>query len=308
MGFGKRSNETDDAFPFMRKDDADDFRELVARVVTDAGVPVHARGDHLIGEDGTQYPLWALAKRCSEAPGGERDWRLVIVDHMEILLTPPQRASDLTEGELFARLHTRLISRDALPDDAQELGPCQRELTEDLRELLVVDLPDSVLALDEADVAGRDIGALWERARINNARATVDSRLDVPVYEDLVFTAALSDSFFFASRVAELGTVLAELYGDRDYPYGVVVSVPHRHQVMVHPLEDPRSVHAMPHFAEIALHESDLQPGSISPLLYWWYGQALRVVSRLDDEANVHILPDSTFSAALRELQRRPRR
>jgi hypothetical protein len=305
MAFGRASHEKDEAFPFMWKDDADAFRKLVARVVSDAGVPVHARDDHLVGEDGTQYPLWALAKRCWEDPGGEREWRPVIVDHLEILLTPPQRAADLTEDELLARVHTRLISRSALPDDARELGPCQREFTEDLRELLVVDMPHSVLALDEADVAGRDIGLLWERARANNAQATIDSQLEVPVYEDLVFTAAVSDSFFFASRVVDLGSLLAELYGERDYPYGVLVSVPHRHQVMVHPLEDPESGEAMRHFGEIALHESDLHPGSISPLLYWWYGQELRVVSRLDDEANVHLLTEGRFGAALRELRRR---
>lgn len=74
---------------------------------------------------------------------------------------------------------------------------------------------------------------------------------------------------------------------------------------MVYPLGSALTEDALRGFGEIALHESDLKPGSISPLLYWWDGYSSVAVSRLDDYANVHILTEGRFGAVLRELRRR---
>lgn len=81
---------------------------------------------------------------------------------------------------------------------------CWREFTSDLCELLVVDLPDTVVAMGEEDVVGREVGGLWERARLNNSQAAIETRLELPTHGDLAFTAAMGDSFFFASRAADL--------------------------------------------------------------------------------------------------------
>ena len=108
----------------------------------------------------------------------------------------------------------------------------------------------------------------------------VDEFVTVTGEGEVSFQVALGQSVYLASKVLILRDVLRRQYGERDYPYGVLVCAPFHQQLAFHPIDGPNVVHAvrsMTGFAAIGFNDS---AGPVSPYLYWWTEDRLVQVSK----------------------------
>src|SRR5690606_9491757 len=96
-----------------------------------------------------------------------------------------------------------------------------------------------------SEIKGRNVEELWTRARANTASASIDERDTFDVGNGTVLTLVTGVSPFLSSRAADVDALLRAVFGERAYPYGVLLGLPNRHQVVLHPLDDARSIEAL---------------------------------------------------------------
>jgi hypothetical protein len=96
------------------------------------------------------------------------------------------------------------------------------------------------------------------------------------------------ESFFTATHV-----LWAEELAGPPSPHGALVTVPNRHTLLVHPIEDLRVMSATNHMLELTRRMHAEGPGSISDGLFWLRDGALtRLPHRVEDSRLVFSPPD----------------
>ncbi|PFG38272.1 hypothetical protein ATJ97_0745 [Georgenia soli] len=291
--FGRRREErTDDApdsaLPFLTATDAAEIRRLTQQAFAAAGIDAVIHEDHLAGTDGHKYGLWNVAASCHNAPGGRREWPAVVERHVRALLAPTAGTADLPDEEVRARTFLRLYGAGALPADPTSLS-YTRPVADDLVEALALDFPDSVVTLTDGDVARFDPEELRRAGLENLLREPVDEieSIDLPAGGSI--QVVYGESVYTASRILAMRDLLMRVYGEREYPNGVLVTVAHRHQIGLHPLDGPEALPVINALAGFAKNGFDDAPGGISPHLYWWHGGAFERISRVSDDGAIGI-------------------
>lgn len=294
----------DPEFDFFTEEQGARFRRLAQEGFASAGVEVVPHAQHLEAADGQQYGLFNLAATCHQAPGGEREWPGLVRDHVTRLLRGMQRdrVEDMSADEILSKVFLRLMGTTTLPPEWRDWCSYARPLGGDLVEVLAVDLPDTVSILRDQDV--RRVGAEPLRA------AALENLLADPVESHQVIQGAGSasihvvegESVFTASKLLVLDDLLRRTVGERELPHGVLVSVPIRHLVAFHPIEDFRALGAVEALARLTASLFGDSPGGVSPSLYWWKDSELTQLSTLTDRGELEIQIGDEFTAVLEEL------
>lgn len=162
------------------------------------------------------------------------------------------------------RLKARLVDRGLL--EAAEAPLVSRQVADDLWVALAVDLPTRIAYVSRDHAAAWDAGEdeLFD-AGYAHARTEPGLELSVRQLEAGVdIWALLGDSFFTATHALWL-----EPPGGAEGPHGSLVTVPHRHAVLLHPIRDLSVLGAAAHLAMLTGGMYREGPGSISPSLYW---------------------------------------
>jgi hypothetical protein len=303
--FGRKqaaSAAMDEHLSFMSESEAAEFRALLSKSFAAEGVPVEVLVDHALAADGRQFGLWNIAAMCHGSERGRADWEGLVAAHVQTLLNPPPAVADMTDEELLERVHSRLYDAQMLAQGGTRLSQYGREVAEGVIELLVADFPETVVTLWTQDVAARDADALWAAGRGHTLKAPVEAKGELEARDGAKIVVAMGESFYLASRIVDMPSLLVEVFGERRYPHGVVVGAPHRHQVVLHPLDDMRSVHAIGVAAHFTATGYSDAPGGVSPLLYWWNGDGFQTVSRIDSDGAVGIHAEGAFLDAVNAL------
>jgi hypothetical protein len=294
----------DDVLAFFTIAEGARFRGYVVEEFAQQGLTVVAEPGQVRTADGLAFGLYDLAAKCHAVGRRSRLWRTVIGEHIEVALRAaakphPVQSADQAELEVHARL--RLW-------DATRMDPVERarygyatEIAPRVVELLVYDDEDSVLPLSDG---------LLERFDIRAVRAAaLHNLLLEPVDEHDLLTEGLrgpgdgtrlhvlfGQSYYVASKALVMRHVLSTLFGDRDYPHGVLVAVPGRHLMYLHPVESPSVVPSLNTMAYLARQRYRDEPGALSPEVYWWNGTDLTPVTA---DGAVQVPSDGDFRAAL---------
>jgi len=305
--FGRKKTASatmDEHLTFMTEAEAAEIRALLSQAFAAEGLPAEVLVDHVLAANGRQFGLWNIAAACHAAEGGRADWDGLIAGHVHTVLNLPPATADLSDAELLERVHSRLYDAPMLEQSGASAGEYGRAIAEHIIELLVADFPDTITTLGPADVAARDIDALWAHGRAHTMAAPVEEKGELEARDGAKVIVAMGESFYLASRIVDMPSLLLEVFGERDYPHGVVVGVPHRHQVVLHPMDDLRSVYAAGVAAHFTATGYSDAPGGISPLLYWWGGDGFQTVSRIGDDGTVGIQAEGAFLDAVNALTR----
>jgi len=303
--FGRKqqaSRAMDEHLTFMTQSEAADLRAALDRAFAAEGLPVEVLSDHALAADGRHFGLWNVAAACHSAEGGRTDWDGLIAGHVHTLLNPAPDVADLTDAELLERVHSRLYDAPMLAQGGTAGTEYGREVAGGIVELLVADFPESIAPLGSVDVASRDIDALWAASRAHTLAAPVEACGEIEAGDGAKITVAMGESFYLASRIVDMSSLLLDVFGARDYPHGVVVGVPHRHQVALHPVDDARSLNAIGAAAQFTATGYADSPGGVSPLLYWWNGDGFQTVSQLGDGGTVGIVAEGAFADVMNAL------
>jgi hypothetical protein len=312
MGLFRRSRSADDdsaapdeTFEFLTRRQAARVRELAQQGYAELGVETVIGPDHLVGADGTVYGLANLMAACLNADRGERSWPALVRRHCHSLVQAMADTVDATElpvEEVLERVYLRVVGVSTLPDEWRDRYRYGRLITDELVELLFLDSPQSLRSLrqEEVDAFGADV--LRQAGLENLLREPVDAVESFDCGEGAVASVVLGGSVYTASRILALPDLLRRVYGERSYPDGVVVGVPFRHQVVLHPVDSRAVVPAIQRMADFVHAGFADGVGSVSPYLFWWWGGQLRQLTFPGEDGGLLVRCDEDLTAVLNRL------
>lgn len=286
--FSRRSAAPDPALPFLSVDEAATVRRLMVEEFARAGLTGEAFADHVRTDDGRVWGLWNVAATC-HAEGAQRGWPEVVHRHVESLLTPAPSPEDLTADEVLAAAVLRVYGDESISPESRAEMTYARELAPGLLEGLVLDSPTMVTVLLDPTVARVGVDRL-RAAGLEHLLTEPAGDVDrITSRAGAVLTVLEGESVFTASRVLVMPDTLRRMFGQREYPDGVLVAVPDRHHLWAHPVDDTSVVPALQSLAGLAAQTYATAVGGVSPSVYWWRDGALTRVSALDPEGGVAV-------------------
>ncbi len=224
---------------------------------------------HIALEDAGDAPnvvgLATLAQICRARP---RDaWAAAIRHQFDVAF---ETKLDRTPGELAKDW---LLARDAvklrlhLANSLPKVPLVTWEIAAGLVAVLTFDLPNSVVSVrledrEKWDVSDEEIYAV-ALANVRGDGLLPGGTVDVGEGSSILVLEG-HETFFGASHAL----FLDEYLGERGR-YGAVISVPHRHVVLYHPIRDIRVVRALEAMFVTTASMYSEGPGAISPDLYW---------------------------------------
>ncbi|MEV0037605.1 hypothetical protein ACFRR7_29875 [Streptomyces sp. NPDC056909] len=294
----------DAAFPFFSADEAARFRGQVREAFAERGLEVTLYADMVKDSAGRQFGLGNLAAVCHNDDRGPRVWGTLVRRHVGMVLRTmdaPSALDTLAPEQIRAQLYPRVISQDGL--DPQTFGYA-RSVAPGLYEVLALDLPESVMMLtDDALEPLGETRQLRERALHNLRELPVEGRETVKDSDGTRFEVVLGDSFYTASRVLALETVVKQLTGRPIPPEGALVAMPFRHQLAFHVIRDSTMIPSLNAMASFAASGYEDTPGAISPYVYWWRGGKLTQLSDEDEDGEgLRIVVGEDFQELLERL------
>lgn len=251
---------------------------------------------------GNRMGLKNLAQRCHQA-SDRAEWKDIIAGHFDTTLGGFAEMDALdTRLESFEAMREHLKLR-LYPRTMLESLPEAKLITwsvaDDLIAVLVVDLPTSVVTVSTDVRAHWDVEdtALFDLARENVAQHDVPTVEDLEAADGVAMRALFGDSFFVASHLLHL------VHFVDPPPMGVLVSVPHRHALLMHRIVDAKVVLAINALLGMT-HQMHLEgPGSLSNQLYWWHeGQLMRLPSEIEGQTLRFIPPPAFVQKVLEPL------
>lgn len=264
----------DPDWPFLSADQGARIREETRAAVARLGVATTVRGPILF-VDGTdwEFPLDNLARNCHQAP--ESAWAGIIETHAA---TAASIGRGDREDESAGRPILRLLADDTVEWEIRYA----RHVADGLIELIGLDLPDRVRLLNDDDVAGTDLTRTRATARTNLIAEPVQyQRIE---QDGAVLHRVYGDSMFVASKALVLPELMRAELGTEPPRDGVLVAVPGRHELVLHPLLDATAVPALNNLVMYARSEYDECPGPLSPYVHWWNdGELVPIVAEFDD-------------------------
>ncbi|MFE3739498.1 hypothetical protein ACFXP3_07740 [Streptomyces sp. NPDC059096] len=301
-----RDTPRDPAFSFFSVDEAALFRGQVREAFAEHGLEVTLYADMVTDSAGRQFGLGNLAAVCHNDDRGPRVWGDLARRHAGMVLRTmdgPSALDTLPPEQIRAQLYPRVISEDGL--DAQTFGYA-RSVAPGLYEVLALDLPESVMMLtDEALEPLGEVRDLRERALRNLRELPVEGHETVKDKgaDGMRFEVVLGDSFYTASRVLALETVVRQVTGERIPADGALVALPFRHQLAFHVIRDLTMIPSLNALASFAASGYEDTPGAISPYVYWWRGGTLTQLSEADDDGEgLRIVVGDDFQELLERL------
>jgi hypothetical protein len=251
---------------------AEELRRQVRIAFAARGREVVVLGGHVRDDTGATFGLWDLAAACREARGGQRAWPGVIAEHVR-RITASVDAGDpfagLTTSEVLSRTYARILACDRLPDwDSHRYA---WDLAPELKEVLCLDMPETVVIMNDGHVARCGGAGDLRRAGLANLRTLpIEDRKDVQAPDGGHFTVLLGTSLYTASRALVMPALIESLLGPADLTHGVLVGLPNRHQVVVHVIRDKTVLATLPKMARFVELGYDDSPGPLSRQLHWW--------------------------------------
>jgi hypothetical protein len=299
----------DPGFSFFSVDEAAWFRSQVREAFAEQGLEVTVYADVVTDSAGRQFGLGNLAAVCHNDDRGPRIWGELARQHAGMVLRTmdgPSALDTLPPEQIRSQLYPRVISRDAL--DAQ-IFAYARSVAPGLYEVLALDLPESVMMLtDEALEPLGEVRQLRDRAMRNLRDLPVESRETVKDSDGVRFEVVVGDSFYTASRVLALESLVRQVTGAPLTADGALVAMPFRHQLAFHVIRDTTVIPSLNALASFAASGYQDTPGAISPYVYWWHGGVLTQLSEEDEDGGgLRLVVGDDFQKLMERLSARER-
>jgi hypothetical protein len=254
-------------------------RAYAREVLEEEGFTVTVHPDHLVTQDGRTFGLQTLLARCAGAPAVT--WRQIVVDQVRALLSAcrPDLLDKLDLTGAAGRVFPRLVDRHVIPPELAEVLTYARPLGGHLVELLVLEVDLTVIWLRDADVARIGPEALRVVARENLLAVRPMRRRSLAVGHGAM-VHVLEGGGHTASQVLALPEVLRALLGTDEFPGGVLVAIPTKYELWLHPIVDHHAYAAYVGLYEEAVRAFGEDPGALSPYVHWWHdGELVQIMT-----------------------------
>lgn len=294
----------DPEFSFFSVDEGARFRGQVREAFAEHGLEVTVFADVVTDSDGRQFGLGNLAAVLHNDDRGPRAWSELVRRHVGMVLrtmNAPSALDTLPTEQIRAQLYPRVVGHEGF--DPQNFGYA-RPLAPGLFEIIALDLPESVMMLtDEALEPLGDLPYLREQALYNLRGLPVEGHETLKGEGGMCFEVVLGDSFYTASRVLALESVIRQIGGEQLTADGALVAMPFRHQLAFHAIHDTGVIPTLSAMTSFAASGFADTPGAISPYVYWWRDGTLTQLSDRDEDGDgLRIVVGEDFQELLERL------
>jgi hypothetical protein len=304
FGRGRRRDGADmprdREFPYLSEAEAARLRVLVRDSFAERGIEVTVEPGRVSAGEARQFGLANLAAVCHNDRRGSRSWPALVDTHVDRVvraLDGPRALEALPHEQLLARLRPRFIPGEPRLRKAFGYGPPS---VPGLLEVLALDLPETVAMLTADDLAGLgDLTGLRERALRNLRAVRVDRHERVEDGSGARFDVLMGRSYFVASLALVLDEVVRRHSRDALTPDGILVVLPHRHQLAYHVILDGDVLPSLNLMARFAAAGHEESPGALSRSVFWWRdGESTEVATSDDAGAHVRLTEEGVALAA----------
>ncbi|NBM16852.1 hypothetical protein [Streptomyces sp. GC420] len=297
-----RETPRDPEYGFFSVEEGRLFRSQVRAAFAEHGLEVTVYADMVTDDSDRQFGLASLAAVCHNDTRGAKAWPGLVRDHVGMVLRAmdgPPPLETLPAEQIRAQLYPRVITEDMIEREAFRHA---RDVAPGLREVIALDLPESVMMLtDDALSPLGDIHELRAHALRNLRALPVEGHEVLKGADGMRFDVVMGDSFFTASRVLVLDELVRRVTG-RDLGIdGALVAMPFRHQLAFHAIRGADIIPALNGMAAFAAAGFEDAVGPVSPHVYWWRAGVLSQLSDRDDEG-LKIMVDEDFQELLERI------
>jgi hypothetical protein len=294
----------DPEFSYFSADEGARFRGLVRESFAEEGLEVTVYADMVTDSAGRQFGLANLAAVLHNDDRGPRVWADLVRRHVGLVLRTmdaPSALESLSREQIRAQIYPRVLGPEGF--DPAGFGYA-RTLAPGLHEVIALDLPESVMMLtDEALAPLGELPYLRDQALYNLRGLPIEGHERVSGDDGMHFDVLVGDSFYTASRVLALESVVREVTGEPPTPDGALVAMPFRHQLAFHVIRDVGIIPALNAMAAFAAAGHADSPGAISPYVYWWRdGRFTQLSDRDESGEGLRIVVGEEFQELLERL------
>lgn len=263
------ATDRDPVLPALSREDAVALGRLARESFVRHGIETVEDGrGALVAMDGRLYGLTNLSAAVAHEPKAR--WPELVRSHVEGLLASHAQPGPVSLDEVRTQVYPRLRWAADLPEPGPTYAP--RPLP-GVAEIAAIDYPSHVAELLSDEAVDRLGG--WPVARES---AMANLRALPPMHRDTLHGDAdrddsdvhvlTTDDFYGPSRLLMLPEVLSGLGIERP-SHGVLVAVPNRHLLALHPLQGAGVVAALQVLVRISTGEHDQRPGALSRHVYY---------------------------------------
>lgn len=292
-----------DRFGFMSQNEQLQFQDEITRHFQDKpDFNIDFFNGVVIRKDGLRCGLDNLAQMYHQFSPKERE--KLVADHFNTLLKTEQEEKEIFQDisnyqTMKKYLAVRLYPLDYLTSTGED-GLFYKEDLKGILTVLVLDLPSTVLILKPEDaekwkISKEDLFEVGFRNTFTNNKVEITQEKFV---ENAVLWTIGSETNLFAS---------AYIYEISKYPkmigkYGSIISIPHRHIVLVHPINNMSTVKALNQMMIISDGLFKEGPGSISKNIYWYNKGKFTNLPYILDDDEFKFMPPQSFVEVLNQL------
>lgn len=240
-----------------------------------------------------QLGLVNLAQRCKLT--GDGDWSEIIRDHFDGMIRASEfdkefskKKKDFSYAKEFVGV--KLYNANYFDAVGRENVIC-RPVAESIIEVLIYDAPHTISNIKPEDANAWDI-AIGDLFKIGfeNMRRQYSANISKEALE--TFSVWLCQAnHFFVTNLALDHEEMKKYCGSK----GALVGMPHRHALLIYPIESLEVVKAINMLIPVIAGMNNEGPGSISEKLFWYYGEQYINIPYERSEKNLSITPPAEF-------------
>jgi hypothetical protein len=232
------------------------------------------------------------------------NYNLIVEEHFETMINANNFETEFNKivhdfDKIKEYLGVRLHHIDYVVGIGRE-NTFGRILVEDIYAMIVLDLPHSIVNVkpEHLKLWNKDEDELFEIGTKNIKEKYEMSISKEDLGEFSIWFTTQHEHFFTPNIVLDLEN-REELIGT----YGSLIGIPHRHSVLIYPIENLEVVKAVNRLIPIIQGMNEEGPGSISGYLLWFYnGIWANIPYRIEDN-QVQIIPPDNFVEMLNQLE-----
>lgn len=231
-----------------------------------------------------------------------KNYKEKVSDHFEALIRTNQFDKEFKKiiddfEQVKEYIAVRLYPDDYVPETAKAVS-IRKHFAGDIIALLVFDLPDSVMSItsEVADKWNKTPEELFETG-IQNIKNKYPLNISKQKVGELEIWFVQGNHFFTPNIVFDLNNQ-PKLLGT----YGSLIGIPHRHAVIIYPIEDIQVVNVLNALIPTVYGMNQEGPGSISSNIFWYKGGEFENLPYKIEEGQIQFYPPESFVNLLESL------
>ncbi|HLP96431.1 MAG TPA: hypothetical protein VK168_20460 [Saprospiraceae bacterium] len=247
-----------------------------------------------------QLGMVNLAQSCKQSD--LRQYPAIVTDHFETLKKARQFEVQFKEDVVdFEKIKHYLGVRLYPDSQAQRLGQehvMGKNLSDDIYAMLVFDLPHSIMNVQPAQAEnwGKSLDELFDTG-LENIRKNYPVKPSQETFADFNIWFFNSDHFFTPNVVFDLEN-MPQVLGKQ----GALVGIPHRHSVIVYPIDSIKVIEAINKLIPAIYGMNEEGPGSISSQIFWYKAGQFQPVRYELTTQELRLFPSGEFIQMLETL------